>query len=158
MQRNVYGQVQLSYPPPKVCAKGGEPCEPFASREGWLCWRCLPESDRRNADGVIVPEPRLDDRDFADLQDIRERLDPHAIRCSVCGEPTPDRELYQRNGAWVCKRCVTKQEKNRPSLPLENTGLSGHSEGRNAPGSTIDEGALPEDPLRAEGRLGGRAA
>ena len=158
MECNVYGQVQLSYPPPKECTKWGEPCEPYASREGWLCWRCLPESDRRNADGVLVPEPQLDATDLADLQEIRERLDPHAIRCSICGEPTPARELYQSSGAWVCKRCVEKQEKDCPSLPLENTGLSGQSEGRNTPGSTIDEGALPEDPVRAEGRLRGRAA
>src|SRR5690348_16207834 len=127
MKEKVYGQVVLPYPPPRKCENCGIECEPFSSQKGWLCWECLPEHDRQDASGTLIPEPQLDAQDLADLQNIRERLDPRAIRCSVCGEPTQARELYQSRGAWVCKRCVEKQEKDCPSLPLENTGLSGQS-------------------------------
>jgi hypothetical protein len=101
--------MELPFSPPTECATCGRVCEPFASREGWLCWECLPLDDRCDESGKEVPEPTLDRHDRADLRRIRERLAPNAERCVVCAERRAQSELFNQGGKWVCADCLRRQ-------------------------------------------------
>lgn len=101
--------TELPFPPPQTCQICGRKCEPFASRSGWLCWKCLSPEDRCDEHGNEVQEPRLDRQDREDLRRIRERLAPDAQRCSWCRERRAQSELFAHGTEWACGDCLRRQ-------------------------------------------------
>jgi len=135
--------IVLRFPPPETCDRCARICEPFVSRGGWLCWACLPEEDRADADGNPLAEPQLDRDGRADLQLIRERLDPHAPLCDACRERRAPSELAYVEGRRVCGACRRLATRRSPTPSSRNKGVTSTPMDQNAPECTIVAGETP---------------
>ena len=142
--------IVLPFPAPEKCDSCEQQCEPFLSRQGCLCWDCLPEEDRRDKDGSVSQEPRLDPQERRDLALIRERLQPNAQRCDNCHERRAASELFVITDRWICIDCRSPADCGEVKGPPETTGVSGASPVGNPPETTITEGADSHAPSNAE--------
>lgn len=137
------GYVELSTPSPDKCEQCAKPCEPYASRLGWLCTACLPDEERLDEDGNRPPCLTAQER--TDLQLIRERLAPRASRCDTCHERRASNELWPLEARVICTDCRELATRISRKSALKNTGLSEVPTSENAPGSTTagDPGPHP---------------